>query len=54
MELALKREIEDTYVVLGEYETDDVRNILLQNGFYGEIYNSIFLNKYTENIKKVA
>ena len=54
IELALKREIEDTYVVLGEYETDNVRNILLQNGFYGEIYNSIFLNKYTENIKKVA
>ena len=54
IELALKQEIEDTYVVLGEYETDDVRNILLQNGFYGEIYNSIFLNKYTENIKKVA
>ena len=54
IELALKQKIEDTYVVLGEYETDDVRNILLQNGFYGEIYNSIFLNKYTENIKKVA
>lgn len=54
IELALKCPIEDTYVVIGEYETDDVRNILLQNGFYGEIYNSIFLNKYSENIKKVA
>ena len=54
IELALKREIEDTYVILGEYKTDEVRKILLQNEFYGEIYNTIFLNKYKENIKKVA
>lgn len=50
-ELALNREIEDTYTVLGEYSTDNVREILIQNGFYGDIYNTIFLNKYKENIK---
>ena len=54
IELALHRDVSkegDTYVVLGEYSTDDVRKILLQNGFYGDIYNTIFLNKYKENIK---
>lgn len=50
-ELALNREIEDTYIVLGEYSTNNVREILIQNGFYGDIYNTIFLNKYKENIK---
>jgi len=54
VELALKKELEDTYVTVGEYTTDEVRNILLQNGFYGEIYNTIFLNKYKENIKQTA
>ena len=52
VELALKREIEDTYVTLGVYDTDKVREVLIENGFYGDIYNSIFLNKYKENIKK--
>ena len=50
-ELALNREIEDTYVVIGEFDTDKVREILLQNGFYGNIYDTIELNKYKENIK---
>ena len=51
IELALGKEIEDTYVTIGEYSTDEVREILIQNGYYGEIYNTIFLNKYKENIK---
>lgn len=51
-ELALNKEIEDTYVVIGEYDTDKVREILLQNGYYGNIYETIFLNKYKENIDK--
>ena len=50
-ELALNKKIEDTYIVLGTYSTDNVREILVQNGFYGDIYNTIFLNKYKENIK---
>lgn len=55
VELALNREIEDTYVVIGEYDTDKVREILLQNQYYGNIYETIFLNKYKEKIdKKVA
>ncbi len=52
VELALNREIEDTYVVVGEYDTDKVREILLQNGFYGDIYKTIFLNSYKEKIDK--
>ena len=52
IELALNREIEDTYVVVGEYDTDKVREILLQNGFYGDIYKTIFLNSYKEKIDK--
>ena len=52
IELALNREIEDTYVVIGEYDTDKVREILLQNGFYGDIYKTIFLNSYKEKIDK--
>ena len=51
VELALNRKIEDTYITIGEYSTEQVREILIQNGFYGEIYNTIFLNKYKENIK---
>lgn len=51
VELALNRKIEDTYVTIGEYSTEQVREILIQNGFYGDIYNTIFLNKYKENIK---
>lgn len=54
IELALNRKIEDTYVVIGEFDTDKVREILLQNGFYGNIYDTIELNKYKENIKKAA
>ena len=54
IELALKRPIEDTYVVYGEFDTDKVREILLQNGFYGNIYDTIELNKYKENIKDAA
>lgn len=52
IELALNREIEDTYVVIGEFETVDVVEILLQNGYYGNIYDTIFLNKYNEHIDK--
>jgi acyl carrier protein len=54
IELALNRNVVeegDTYVTLGIYNTDEVRKILLQNGFYGDIYNTIFLNKYKENVK---
>ena len=54
IELALGRDVTaegDTYVTLGVYNIDEVRRILVQNGFYGEIYNTIFLNKYNENIK---
>lgn len=51
IELALGRSIEDTYVVIGEFDTDKVREILLENGYYGNIYDSIQLKKYKENIK---
>jgi hypothetical protein len=52
VELALgKNPQEDTYVKVGEFDLDEVREILLQNEYYGEIYNTIFLNKYTENVK---
>lgn len=50
-ELALNNKIENTYVVIGEYNVDEVRQVLLQNEYYGDIYNTIFLNKYKENIK---
>jgi len=52
VELALNRDIEDTYVVIGEYDTYKVREILLQNEYYGNIYETIFLNKYKEKIDK--
>ena len=51
VELALNKPISDSYVVIGEYETDDVRKILIENGFYGNIYDTILLKKYKENIK---
>ena len=53
IELSLKKDpSEDTYVKIGEYDVDEVRKILLQNGYYGQIYDTIFLNKYKENIKE--
>lgn len=48
IELALEKEIEDTYVKYCEYDIDTVREILIQNQFYGEIYDTIKLNKYKE------
>lgn len=56
IELALNNDVkEDTYVVIGEFDEDQVRNILLENGFYGNIYDSIELKKFKElNKKEVA
>lgn len=53
VELALKNDVtEDTYVVIGEFDEDTCREILLENGFYGNIYDSIELKKFTELSKK--
>ena len=53
VELALKRDVrEDTYVVIGEFDVDTVREILLENGYYGNIYDSIELKKFKELSKK--
>ena len=52
IELALGKDpTEDTYVKIGEFDLDAVREILLQNQYYGQIYETIFLNKYKENVK---
>lgn len=52
IELGLNNPIdEDTYVLIGEFPIDKVREILLQNGYYGNIYDTIKLNKYKENVK---
>ena len=49
IELALGRDVtEDTYIKIGEFDENEVREILLQNGFYGQIYETIFLNNYRE------
>lgn len=51
IELALNKDPrKDSYVKIGEYDLDDVREVLLQNEYYGDIYKTIFLNKYKENI----
>lgn len=56
VELALNKDPkEDTYVVVGEFDEEQVRDILLENGFYGNIYDSIELKKFKElNNKDVA
>lgn len=52
IELALGKDPrEDTYVKIGEFDLDDVREVLVDNGYYGEIYDTIFLRKYKENVK---
>ena len=54
-ELALNRDPkDDTYIVIGEFDTNKVREILVENGFYGNIYDSIFLKKYKEKISEAA
>jgi hypothetical protein len=53
VELALGNDVkDDTYVVIGEFDEDTVREILLENGFYGNIYDSIELKKFKELSKK--
>ena len=53
IELALKKNPkEDTYIVIGEFDEEQVRDILLENGFYGNIYDSIELKKFKELSKK--
>lgn len=52
IELALGKDpTEDTYVKIGEFDLGTVTEILLQNQYYGQIYETIFLNKYKENVK---
>ena len=52
IELALGKDPrKDSYVKIGEYDLDKVREVLVENGYYGEIYNTLFLNKYKENVK---
>ena len=49
MELALGKDMrEDSYVSIGEFSTDEVRRVLLKNGFYGQIYDTLFLDSYKE------
>ena len=50
-ELALNKPIEDTYILIGEFDIDTVREILIKNGFYGQIYDTIKLDKFKENLK---
>lgn len=38
----------DTYVSIGTFNLDEVRRVLLQNGYYGQIYETLFLNNYKE------
>lgn len=53
IELGLGRNVkEDTYVKIGEFDINEVREVLVENGYYGNIYDSIFLKKYKENINK--
>jgi hypothetical protein len=50
IELALGRDVtEDTYVKIGEFDINTVREILLQNEFYGQIYETLCLNNYREH-----
>ena len=52
IEIALGKNVkEDTYIKIGEFDVSEVRNVLLENGYYGNIYDSIFLKKYKETIK---
>lgn len=47
IELALEDDpTKDPHAVYGDFDTDTVRKILLQNGYYGNIYETNFMNKY--------
>ena len=49
IELALGNDInEDSYISIGEFSTDEVRRVLLKNGYYGQIYETLFLDRYKE------
>lgn len=55
IELALNKNVNsDTYVKIGEFTTNEVRKIIVENGFWGQIYDFTFLNKYKENIKEAV
>lgn len=51
IELALNQNPNnDSYVKVGEFNLNDVREIIVENGFWGQIYEYRFLNKYKENV----
>lgn len=53
MELALERNpIDEEYVMLGEYNADTVVRMCVESGFYGNIYQKLFI-KNKENEQEI-
>lgn len=51
IELALNQNPNnDSYIKVGEFNLNEVRKIIVENGFWGQIYEYRFLNKYKENV----
>ncbi len=44
----------DSYVYYAIIDINDCRKILVDNGFWGQIFDTMFLNKYKENVKITA
>ena len=52
-ELALNEEVtRKTYVAIGEYDVDTIRDVAFNTRVYGGVYNNLFLKKNYKRIKK--
>lgn len=51
-EYALHEDVtKKTYVMVGNYDVDVVRDVALETGLYGNVYNELFLRKIKSNNK---
>ena len=52
-ELALGEDVtRETYVALGEYDTDVIRDVAVKTQTYGNVYNELYLDKMNKKTKK--
>lgn len=52
-EFALNEDVtKETYVALGDYNVDVIREVAAETQVYGNVYNQLFIKKYYKPIKK--
>lgn len=50
LELALQQDVtEEQYMVLGEYDEKTINKVAQQTGYYGQIFQALYLSKVNSN-----